>query len=187
MDSDAGAPVSTLREFNGLAEAGDDAGTTGGAGFRLEVRGFAAGRTTFAASGRVDLRRRRGGCGAEFFFAAFGGRLLSATGILRFSLRPRFSSFSPLALARSSASSDFSAWAAAFLADFFVNLASFRAALSFNFAACAARLAIFAAFSSCAALACAFSNTLRTLFGSDAKFMVVFGYRFLGIRTRNAG
>jgi hypothetical protein len=69
---------------------------------------------------------------------------------------------------------DFSARSLAFLADFRVDLASLRAALSFSFASFAVRLAICAAFSPCVTLAWASSNSLRALFLSDDTFMMDF-------------
>jgi len=133
--------------------------------------------TTFAATGAlVDLRIRLRGFATDFFFGGFDGLrggLLGAAGFLRFSSWMLFSSFSDLARTRFSALTDFPAWPSALLADFFVDLASFRASLSFNFAAFAALFAVCAAFSSCVALARAFSNSLRALVASDDKFMMI--------------
>jgi len=128
VGSAAGASASALPDFKGFVGT-DGTGAmgitnfgfaaTGGVGvifvFAIfRVRGFAGGRATFtAAAGRIGLRGRCRGCGADLFFARFDGfalRFLRAFGCLRFFPRARFSSFfSHLALACSSASSDLSA------------------------------------------------------------------------------
>ncbi len=123
---------------------------TGRARVTFRAGGFDTGDTRFAdlapAATALDLRRRRWVCNAIFFWGVFDDGRFRAFDCLRSFFRTRFSSFFNLAWACSRASSDSSAWPSAFRAAFFVDLAIFRACLSFTFAARAVCLAVSAAF-----------------------------------------